>query len=156
MPVQILQNLYCQNWTLFGILRNSLDNGARYKEIVSLNNLHSSIIYPGQVLKFRNNIIVERASCCIYRTLFLYLGKQRHRICFPTIFIFNGYDYSEILHNSSFTPSSIDIRDKGSIEALVRMTITRYNSIFLQSVYSFFLSKTLVLSFVGPITGHTI
>ncbi len=38
--------------TLLGYCANSfLDNGARYKEIVSLNNLHSSIIYPGQVLK---------------------------------------------------------------------------------------------------------
>ena len=37
--------------TLWDIAQNLLDNGARYKEIVSLNNLHSSIIYPGQVLK---------------------------------------------------------------------------------------------------------
>ena len=37
--------------TLWDIAQNLLGNGARYKEIVSLNNLHSSIIYPGQVLK---------------------------------------------------------------------------------------------------------
>ena len=37
--------------TLWDIAQTLLDNGARYKEIVSLNNLHSSIIYPGQVLK---------------------------------------------------------------------------------------------------------
>ena len=37
--------------TLWDITQNLLGNGARYKEIVSLNNLHSSIIYPGQVLK---------------------------------------------------------------------------------------------------------
>ena len=37
--------------TLWHIAQNLLGNGARYKEIVSLNNLHSSIIYPGQVLK---------------------------------------------------------------------------------------------------------
>ncbi|MFR5069820.1 MAG: LysM peptidoglycan-binding domain-containing protein [Eubacteriales bacterium] len=38
--------------TLLGYCANSLDNGARIiKKIVSLNNLHSSIIYPGQVLK---------------------------------------------------------------------------------------------------------
>ncbi len=37
--------------TLWNIAQNLLGNGARYKEIVSLNNLHSSIIYPGQVLK---------------------------------------------------------------------------------------------------------
>ena len=37
--------------TLWDIAQNLLGNGARYNEIVSLNNLHSSIIYPGQVLK---------------------------------------------------------------------------------------------------------
>ena len=37
--------------TLWDIAQTLLGNGARYKEIVSLNNLHSSIIYPGQVLK---------------------------------------------------------------------------------------------------------
>ena len=37
--------------TLWDIAQNLLGNGARYKEIFSLNNLHSSIIYPGQVLK---------------------------------------------------------------------------------------------------------
>ena len=37
--------------TLWDIAKNLLGNGARYKEIVSLNNLHSSIIYPGHVLK---------------------------------------------------------------------------------------------------------
>ncbi len=37
--------------TLWDIAQNLLGNGSRYQEIVSLNNLHSNIIYPGQVLK---------------------------------------------------------------------------------------------------------
>ena len=37
--------------TLWDIAQKLLGNGTRYKELVSLNNLHSNIIYPGQVLK---------------------------------------------------------------------------------------------------------
>ena len=37
--------------TLWDIAKNQLGKGSRYKEIVSLNDLNSSIIYPGQILK---------------------------------------------------------------------------------------------------------
>jgi len=37
--------------SLWGIARKQLGSGARYPEIMSLNNLSSTTIYPGQVLK---------------------------------------------------------------------------------------------------------
>lgn len=37
--------------SLWGIARKQLGSGARYPEIMSLNNLSSTAIYPGQVLK---------------------------------------------------------------------------------------------------------
>jgi N-acetylmuramoyl-L-alanine amidase len=37
--------------SLWGIARKQLGSGARYPEIISLNNLSSTTIYPGQVLK---------------------------------------------------------------------------------------------------------
>lgn len=37
--------------SLWGIARKRLGSGARYPEIMSLNNLSSTAIYPGQVLK---------------------------------------------------------------------------------------------------------
>lgn len=40
--------------TLWSIARRFLGDGTRYKEIVNLNSLESTIIYPGQLLKIPN------------------------------------------------------------------------------------------------------
>lgn len=40
--------------TLWSIARRFLGGGTRYKEIVNLNSLESTTIYPGQVLKIPN------------------------------------------------------------------------------------------------------
>lgn len=40
--------------TLWSIARRFLDNGSRYNEIMNLNGLTSTTIYPGQVLKIPN------------------------------------------------------------------------------------------------------
>lgn len=40
--------------TLWSIARRFLGNGTRYKEIVNLNSLESTTIYPGQILKIPN------------------------------------------------------------------------------------------------------
>ena len=74
---------------MWDIAQKLLGNGTRYKELVSLNNLHSNIIYPGQVLKIRNNIIKKERPAYTQDAL-LYFSKQRNHIYF-TISILNGY-----------------------------------------------------------------